>query len=182
MKKSLLIWSIIILTTAVILLAWGIYRFNFMNHSKPIQTEIITDPKNASYEINGQLITFKNGKSELDVADNLNTKIVTSYFGNEAKGDLNKDGQEDVAFILTQDTGGSGIFYYIAVALAKDKSYEGLNAILLGDRIAPQTTEFRDGQIIVNYADRKAGEAMTVSPSLGISKYFQVINNRLVGV
>jgi hypothetical protein len=31
----------------------------------------------------------------------------------EAKGDLNGDGQEDIAFLLTSDRGGSGTFYYV---------------------------------------------------------------------
>ncbi|HRH21982.1 MAG TPA: hypothetical protein PLJ58_02155, partial [bacterium] len=54
------------------------------------------------------------------------------------------------------------------------------NAILLGDRIAPQTTEWLDGEIVVNYAERKAGEAMTVSPSVGVSRYFQVADGTLI--
>jgi len=39
------------------------------------------------------------------------------YFGNEATGDLNGDGQADKAFLVTQDPGGSGTFYYVIAAL-----------------------------------------------------------------
>jgi len=35
-------------------------------------------------------------------------------------------------------------------------------------------TEIQNGQIIVNYADRKAGEPMTTAPSLGVSRYLVV--------
>ena len=66
-----------------------------------------------------------------------------AYFGNEAAGDLNGDGVSDVALLITYDGGGSGTFYYAVAALKTDTGYQGTNAILLGDRIAPQTTEYR---------------------------------------
>jgi len=43
--------------------------------------------------------------------------------------------------LLTQETGGSGIFYYVAFALNTENGYAGGRTVLLGDRIAPQTTE-----------------------------------------
>lgn len=104
----------------------------------------------------------------------------TRYFGNEAAGDLNGDGQADRAFIVTQDGGGSGTFYYVAASLTKAETPENLNTIFLGDRIAPQTTEIREGKIVVNYADRKEDEPMSAAPSVGVSRYFEVRNNELV--
>jgi hypothetical protein len=77
---------------------------------------------------------------------------------------------------LTQYSGGSGTFYYIAAVISYNNIYKGTNAILIGDRIAPQSTEFRNGEIIVNYADRKPGEPMTATPSVGTSEYFKIVN------
>lgn len=114
--------------------------------------------------------------------NNANIQDGKTYFGNEAKGDFNGDGREDVAFLFTESGGGSGTFYYVTAKLADGKGFKELNAILLGDRIAPQTTEFRDGMIIVNYADRKPSEPMTTRPSVGVSGYFQVVDNKLVKV
>lgn len=97
----------------------------------------------------------------------------TKYFGNEAKKDLDGDGDEDVAFLFTRNTGGSGTFYYFAGALNTDAGYVGTDAVFLGDRVAPQTTESGPGRsVTVNFADRKAGEPMTVRPSEGKSKRF----------
>lgn len=133
--------------------------------------------------IEGQPVTLVNGRAETPVAPGSASKVVTQYFGNVATGDLSGDGMPDVAFILTQNSGGSGTFYYIVVTLvAADGSYQGTNAILLGDRIAPQTTEIRNGQLIVNYADRAAGEPMTAQPSVGVSKYLEVQGTTLVEV
>jgi hypothetical protein len=138
--------------------------------------------KNISYQIEGENILLKNGSAEKEVAPGSASKIITHYFGNEVRGDFNKDGKEDLAFILTNSEGGTGTFYYVVAALGKDGGYSGTNGILLGDRIAPQTTEFRDGTIIVNYADRKPSDAMTENPSVGVSKYLTVKDNTLVEV
>jgi hypothetical protein len=157
MKKIL----IIVLIVAVGLSAWFVYKNTLQ--STP------SDYKNASYTIDGQEIK--------QLVDGKATGV--TYFGNEASGDFNNDGLADVAFIMTQDNGGSGTFYYVVAALNTGNGYHGTNGVLLGDRIAPQTTEFRDGQIIVNYADRKPGEPMTTQPSVGVSKYLKVVGDTL---
>ncbi len=138
------------------------------------------DPKNATYTINGKPVTLIDGSAAVE--DMPTSKTITAYFGNEARGDLDADGDEDVAAIVIQNGGGSGTFVYAIVALKTDGGYVGTNGILLGDRIAPQTTEIRDGIVIVNYADRKPGEAMVVRPSVGVSLYARVDKGRLVTV
>ncbi len=136
-----------------------------------------------TYVINGQPVTLVGGRAETPAAPGSSATVETRYFGNVATGDLNGDGLPDVAFLLTQTTGGSGTFYYVVATLvAADGSYRGTNAVLLGDRIAPQTTEIRNGELIVNYAERAAGESMTARPSLGVSKYLKVVNGQLVEV
>ena len=47
--------------------------------------------------------------------------------------------------------------------------------------IDPKTTEIKDGQVIVNYAERKAGEPMTTQPSVGYSQIVSVVNGTLLG-
>ncbi len=128
-----------------------------------------------TFVINGQPVTLVDGRAETPAAPGSAEKVVTQYFGNAATGDLNGDGLPDVAFLLTQTTGGSGTFYYVAATLvAADGSYRGTDAVLLGDRIAPQTTEIRNGQLIVNYAERAPGEPMTAQPSIGKSLYLKL--------
>jgi hypothetical protein len=133
-----------------------------------------------SYLINGETVLLKNGISEAEVTPGSSSKIVTRYFGNGASGDLNGDQRDDVAFLLTQNTGGSGTFFYIVAALKTDYGYTGTNAILLGDRIAPQSTSIENGEIVVNYADRKPDEPFTTPPTVGVLKRFAVFNNELV--
>jgi len=143
---------------------------------------ITVDPKNATYLIGNDSFTLVNGKSEKIIVPGSTAKTITQYFGNEVKADFNGDGLIDIAFLLTQNSGGSGTFYYIAAVLGAQNGYKGTNAILLGDRIAPQTTGFQNGEIIVNYADRKPGEPMTARPSVGVSRYFKISSNKLIEI
>lgn len=133
------------------------------------------DVKNISYSIEGKAVVLKDGVSEVSTLPNSTLKTTTQYFGNDAVGDLNEDGIPDTAFLLTQNTGGSGTFYYVVVALKTSAGgYIGTNAILLGDRIAPQTTEIKDGVLAVNYAVRNPGEPMTTRPSMGKTMWIKV--------
>jgi hypothetical protein len=93
--------------------------------------------------------------------------------------DLDGDGNDDVAFIVTQETGGSGVFYYAVAALNTENGYVGTDGYLLGDRIAPQSTTVSPNPrhknvVVFNYADREVGEPMTTQPSVGQSVYLKV--------
>lgn len=127
------------------------------------------DPKNATYTIDGQLVTLINGIAEIESAPGSASKTTTRYFGNEAYGDVDGDNDNDVAYLITQDGGGSGLFYYVVMALRTPTGYKVTNVVLLGDRIAPQSTEIDEGvkELRVNFAVRKGGEPMSASPSIG---------------
>jgi hypothetical protein len=149
--------------------------------NKPAAPAVSVDPKNAGYFIDGQTYELTNGQNVTDIPATEGV-VVTRYFGNEVKADLNGDGIEDAAFVLTQDPGGSGTFYYAAADVSTKDGFKGTNAILLGDRIAPQSTEFANGLVVVNYADRKPNEPITTAPSVGVSRYFTVAGGLLIEI
>ena len=152
----------------------------------PAATTTGQDPRNATYIINGQPFTLVSGVAEQPAAPGSAEKFVTQYFGNTVEVDLNSDGKLDSGFLLTQTTGGSGVFFYAAAATQNpDGSYQGTNAIFLGDRIAPQSTNVdpnNPAQFIVNYADHAPGEPMSAQPTQGVSKSFKLDNGTLVEV
>lgn len=141
--------------------------------------------KNGTYLVDGQPITLVDGIAETELAPGSASKQVTRYFGNGVNIDLNSDGWLDAAFLLQQDSGGSGTFYYVAAALHTADGCQGTNALFLGDRIAPQSTTLDPGnasQVVVSYADRKAGEPMSSAPTLAVSRAFKLDNGSLVEV
>ena len=138
-----------------------------------------TEYRNAEYVIEGQRIKLADGLAEADTSPGSASRIVTRYFGNELKTDLNGDGREDVVFLLTQQRGGSGTFFYAVAALNTEAGYLGSDGYPLGDRIAPQTTVVsrnprHKNVIVVNYGDRRPDEPMTAQPSVGKSVYLKL--------
>jgi hypothetical protein len=175
-----------LITFLVVVIVGGVVGYRMKTSGTSTQTvqptAVTGDYKSTSYSIEGETVVLKNGQYVSEAAPGSVEKITTQFFGNEVKADFNADGKQDVAFILTQDGGGTGIFYYVVAALKTDTGYKGTNGIFLGDRIAPQTTEFKNGMIVVNYADRKPGESFAVDPSIGTSKYLKVNGSTLVEV
>jgi len=73
----------------------------------------------AEHVIDGQPVLLRDGVSEVQPVPGAASTVVTRYFGNELRQDLDGDGVEDVSFLLTREIGGSGTYYYVVAALAE---------------------------------------------------------------
>jgi hypothetical protein len=164
--------------------AEGLSYYGSRVSGAPLAVEV----NNATYVINGQPVTLKNGTSASFSANDpsagatgLSTLVTTTIdFSQLAFGDLNADGSEDMAFVIWQQTGGSGTFYYLAAALAEPNgAAPATDTVLLGDRIKPVSTEVKNGLIIVTYLDRKPGEPMVVDPSVMVVRRFKIADGKL---
>ena len=154
-----------VIITIVVLVVIGAIAYTTYTDTNGPTTSLPQDYKSATFTIEGRPMTAR-------------------YFGNEVMHDLNDDGVKDVAFLVIEDGGGSGTFFYVVAALNTPDGYVGSQAFYLGDRIAPQTTEVvtgtttmgtqRKGVIVVNYADRAPGEPMTTRPSVGKSIWLKL--------
>jgi len=158
MKTTLIALGVLVLLVA------GFFGFNaYIYTEKQGDGGLVADYRAATYYLSGAEVHLGEGG--------------LTYFGNEVRGDIDSDGDEDIAFLVTHEPGGSGTFFYLAGAINLDGEYKGSNLMLIGDRIAPQTTEYRDlgapygARVIVNYADRGPGEPFTTRPSFGKSLY-----------
>lgn len=127
------------------------------------------DAGNSTFTLDGQPISLQNGVSSIPSAPGSASATTTRYIGHERRGDLNNDGQEDIAFMVTQDGGGSGLFYYAVAAIKTADGYKTTNGFLIGDRIAPQSIAIprNANELQVNFADRRPGEPMSTPPSAG---------------
>jgi len=168
MKKILISGSVI-----VVLLVVGFFVFNtYIYNQKQKASSFTSNFKDIEFIIDSELMML---------GDNL------QYFGNERVMDLNNDGRDDVVFLVTHSPGGSGTFFYVVAALKTEEGYVGSDGYLLGDRIAPQTTDLSQNPnhrnvVVVNYADRADGEPMTIAPSVGKSAHLKLDENNRWGV
>lgn len=136
------------------------------------------DYKNSTYSSGATNFTFVNGVFEKGLVPNSAEKMTINYLsGYDLLGDFNGDGLQDVAFIATENDGGSGIFYSLYVYLSSPTGYVGSNNILLGDRIKPQSIGFADNKIVVNYFEHGPTQAMIDEPNTLVAKYVQVVDN-----
>ena len=184
MKRRSLILIIVVLILIVLVGLKLTLRKEIENQQTSKQ-----DYKNATYKIDGESVSLVDGVSEIEAAPGSASKTVTRYFGNEVVHDLNDDGRDDIAFLVTQETGGSGVFFYVVTALNTPNGYVGSDGFFLGDRISPQSTHMDEGTtsmgtnrknvIVVNYADRLANEPFTAKPTVGKSVWIKLDPNSM---
>lgn len=125
------------------------------------------NPLNASYPLEGGALPVQlvNGRAEMPAAPGSAAIERTVVWGEPTMADLSEDGQDDAALILMQELGGSGTFYYLAVAIRDGDRFRGVAGVLLGDRINPQRIDVAGNRVMVHYLDRESGQAMSVPPS-----------------
>ena len=166
-----IILAVIIL---VILIGLGYWAYLAYPRAKAPVT-VTLDPMNATYMIEGQEVILANGQEEKEMIPGSAIKTITVALEQVAKSDLNNDGFDDAALILMQNSGGSGTFFYVVVALGSENGkVVGTNGVFFGDRIAPKNISILNKEILVSYLDRAESESMTVQPSIEASKWFAV--------
>lgn len=165
---------------AVVILIVGFYALNNFIYSEK-QGDSAGQPsyKDIAYVIEGEEVQLIDGNAQTAAATGT-AQIVTTFAGNEAEGDLNEDGISDVAFLLTQDRGGSGTFYYVVAALKTDTGYQGTSAGFIGDRIDIESVESEGGIIRVNFLRPETGASTSTENARSVFKQFVVVNNELV--
>lgn len=160
-----------VLILGIIIIAAAGYAWT-QRGEKQSTVGLAAEYQSVEFIIDAAPVTLVDGVSEVPAAPGSATNVTTRFFGNEVRQDLDGDGREDVAFLVTRETGGSGSFFYVVGALDTGAGWRGTHATLIGDRIAPQTSERGEGrQIIINFAERNPGEPFTTSPSRGKSLY-----------
>jgi len=160
------------------LLIVGFFVLNSYIYNEKQQV-VAADYKQAEFIIDGKRLQLGDRPLHFGIDGKKLLGDEARYFGNDLVTDLNNDGRDDVVFLVTHQPGGSGTFFYVVAALNTIDGYIGSDGYLLGDRIAPQTTELSKNPrhknvIVVNYADRAPEEPMTVRPSYGKSAYLKL--------
>lgn len=104
---------------------------------------------------------------------------IKKYFGEEAKGDLNNDQKEDVAFLIKRKEGNNdGDMYYLTASLKTDQGYQGLNLLYLGQRINIESLIIEEGIISVVYKEFNSEESMVYKVRLEDDMLVEIMDQK----
>lgn len=134
------------------------------------------DYKDAIYRVEGKDVTLLGGQhtepAAADSAEQDVTRVVEPPM--HAVGKLG--GRNAVAVFLSQDGGGSGTFYYVALAFNDGRG----TTFKLGDRIQPIGIAINGDDLVVSYLDRKPDEPMAVPPTVPRERHFAYMNEQIL--
>lgn len=96
----------------------------------------------------------------------------------QIRGDLNGDGDEELALVLVQDPSGSGTFLYLTVLGLADNEVVARSAFI-GDRVQVRGGEFGDGMISLDVIQSGQGDP-ACCPSQKAIRRWELEGARLV--
>lgn len=96
-----------------------------------------------------------------------------------ARGDLDRDGREDVVVFLQTSFGGSGVFLHLAAVLDRPEGLVPLPAVLIGDRAEVEAIEVVEGRIVLDAVVAGVGDA-ACCPSQRVRRTYTVADGALL--
>lgn len=143
-------------------------------HAQPSGASI--DYKNAIYRLAGKDVTLLEGQHAQPVAEGSAEQDVTRVVEPPAHAVGKLGGRAAVAVFLSEDGGGSGTFYYVALVFNDGRG----TTFQIGDRIQPTGIAINGDDLIVSYLDRKTDEPMAVPPTVPRERHFAYMNGQIL--
>jgi heat shock protein HslJ len=97
----------------------------------------------------------------------------------ELYGDLNGDGVQDAVVFLLENSGGSGVFTYVAAQLNRDARPVDAGAVWVEDRIGVKSAVVEDGQVVLDIITQGPGDGACCGTH-NAHKTYALQNGRLV--
>ncbi|WP_163930237.1 hypothetical protein [Paraferrimonas sp. SM1919] len=103
------------------------------------------------------------GKASLPAAANSSSKIIFKI-QQQLDTDLNQDGLMDKIIILTVDTVGSGLFYYLYPVINDNTQAIAKEGVLIGDRVIIKNLSHHSNIITVQYLKHTVEQSYSEHP------------------
>ncbi len=171
-SKILIITTVLIIIIAGGFLAWQYWWVPREGTKVKLTLNTI---QNAEYDF------FEYGKRRLinGEYENWDERITASiYNGKIAFGDLNNDGKEDAAVIVTISGGGSGNFRELAIMENQEGSPINLTSVDLGDRVIINSITIESGIITLDMITQGPNDPSCCPTQKEVIKY-KLLNNQL---
>ena len=150
---------------------------SWSNSIVPGSAVVDYDPFNYSYSIENEAVVLRNGKARETIPGS-SAIIITEMISAPLYANLDDTNSNEAVSVLLQQTGGSGTFYYLAVAANGEKLIE---SYFLGDRIKIESLKAEKKVITVDYLEREKGQAMASMPTVRVSREFKLVGEKIVG-
>ncbi len=140
--------------------------------------------KNAAYRLDlsaSGVARLTNGVYMEHIIPGAPVTMVVHLPGPIATGDLNGDGVDDAAVILTADPGDSGVFYYLAAVVNEAGQPRHVASVVLGDRIQVKSLSIAAEQVVVHLAIQGPDDP-ACCPSREITQKYELRGETLVMV
>ena len=95
-----------------------------------------------------------------------------------AVGDLNGDGANEVAALISENYGGTGVFVFLAVYTNENGSLTFQNSTMVDDRPQLKTLSIQSGEIFLDAVIHGADEPMCC-PTLRTTRHYRFVDNQL---
>jgi len=162
------------LSILLILVGVGVYASVFLTQSDTTPPDVVyalpADPLNATYRIEGVEVSLEDGRAQTEVAPS-SAEIITTEVVGELVPLATTQGAAN-AVLLRQDLGGTGSFYYLALAVSNGDGFLGSEAVYLGDRIEEVTVQPWGELMWVSYGTRATSTSFAEPADVPVTRYF----------
>jgi heat shock protein HslJ len=146
-----------------------------------VDASSMADLKNLSYQgIHAEPVRLRDGvfESEPFVADGVSRSRVQLIEQLMVSGDMSGDGHAEAAVFLTESSGGSGVYTYLAIVTKSGFGYKNIATKNLGDRVQVRALRFAGGTLVLDIVTAAAGDA-ACCPSLNMRNTYRLVDGEL---
>ena len=140
--------------------------------------------KNAEYKSEftaSKKAKLSNGAYQEEIAPGTASKLTITLLDQYAIGDLNFDGAPDAVVILTANSGGSGVFVYLAIVVNDKGLPKHMASLALGDRVQIQSVAIAAGEIVLELIKHGPNDPLCC-PTQRVSRKFNLLDGNLIEV
>lgn len=137
--------------------------------------------RNADYQLGftdvPRTVQFTNGvfqQGTAGTADFMEIRV-TDFV---AFGDLNGDGVNEAAALISENYGGTGVFVFLALYVEQAERPVFLTSVFIDDRPAVESIGFENGEIFL-YVTTHSADDPFCCPTLRNERHYRLINNQL---
>lgn len=95
-----------------------------------------------------------------------------------ALGDINGDGANEAAVLISENYGGTGVFVFLALYVEQNGQPVFLTSVFIDDRPAVDSVGFENGEVFLHVTTHGAEDPFCC-PTLRNERHYRLINNQL---